>query len=110
MTFAETFFSFFNGMVAGKFVINLQVGLKLLLCNLLKSLKSDFKLNRQQIQCTMVLQIVLKKLSKMKDFLHFTKVRNLLILGSVTPLIGVGILGSMRFGLYENFKKILSQT
>lgn len=46
----------------------------------------------------------------MKDFSHFTKVRNLLILGSVTPLIGVGILGSMRFGLYENFKKILSQT
>jgi len=24
-------------------------------------------------------------------------------------LIGVGILGSMRFGLYENFKKIMAQ-
>lgn len=29
-------------------------------------------------------------------------------LGSVTPLVGVGIMGSMRFGLYENFKKILA--
>lgn len=58
----------------------------------------------------MVSQIVLRKLSKMKDFSHFTKVNKLLILGSVTPLIGVGILGSMRFGLYENFKKILSQS
>lgn len=28
--------------------------------------------------------------------------------GTVTPLIGVGILGSARFGLFENFKKELS--
>jgi hypothetical protein len=25
--------------------------------------------------------------------------------GTITPLIGVGFLGSVRFGLYENFKK-----
>lgn len=28
--------------------------------------------------------------------------------GTVTPLIGVGILGSARFGLFENFKKQVS--
>jgi solute carrier family 25 carnitine/acylcarnitine transporter 20/29 len=28
--------------------------------------------------------------------------------GTVTPLIGVGILGSARFGLFENFKNMLS--
>lgn len=57
----------------------------------------------------MVLLTVLRKLSKIKDFSHFIKVKILLILGSVTPLIGVGILGSMRFGLYENFKKMMAK-
>lgn len=28
--------------------------------------------------------------------------------GTLTPLIGVGILGSVRFGLYENFKSNLA--
>jgi hypothetical protein len=45
----------------------------------------------------------------MKDFSHYTKVLNKFISGSVTPLIGVGILGSMRFGLYENAKKYLAK-
>ena len=30
--------------------------------------------------------------------------------GTVTPLIGVGILGSVRFGLFENFKNTLAQS
>ena len=29
-------------------------------------------------------------------------------LGTLTPLIGVGLLGSVRFGVFENFKKELS--
>lgn len=29
--------------------------------------------------------------------------------GSLTPLIGVGILGSVRFGLFENTKKIMGE-
>lgn len=30
-------------------------------------------------------------------------------IGSLTPLMGVGLLGSIRFGLYENFKKELAK-
>ena len=29
--------------------------------------------------------------------------------GTLTPLMGVGLLGSIRFGLYENFKKELAK-
>jgi hypothetical protein len=29
--------------------------------------------------------------------------------GSVTPLIGVGFIGSLRFGFYENGKKFIAQ-
>ena len=31
-------------------------------------------------------------------------------IGTLTPLIGVGILGSVRFGLFENFKNSLASS
>ena len=48
----------------------------------------------------MALLIVSWKLSEPKGHLRYTKVKLYLGLGSVTPFIGVGLLGSVRFGLY----------
>jgi hypothetical protein len=58
----------------------------------------------------MALLTALPKSLKMKDSLLCTKVPLSTFLGSLTPFIGVGILGSVRFGLYENFKKSMAKS
>jgi len=50
----------------------------------------------------------LKKIVKNEGPLALYKGSSCIILGTLTPLIGVGILGSVRFGLYENFKSSLA--
>jgi solute carrier family 25 carnitine/acylcarnitine transporter 20/29 len=51
----------------------------------------------------------LTKIIKNEGFFALYKGNYRINLGSVTPLVGVGIMGSMRFGLYENFKKIFAE-
>ena len=62
------------------------------------------------IRFIMVSLTVSPKSLKIKDFLHCTKVTLAIFVGSLTPFIGVGILGSVRFGLYESFKKTMAQS
>lgn len=51
----------------------------------------------------------LTKIIKNEGPLALYKGKNKHILGTLTPLIGVGILGSVRFGLFENFKNSLAK-
>ena len=75
MSSLDSFFAFFNGLVSGKFYL-IQVVLKSLSCNHSKSLKSDFKHNQIPIKFIMVLLTALVKLSKIKAFLPYIKVRS----------------------------------
>ncbi len=70
----DSFFAFFNGLVAGKIYL-IQAAPKLLSCNLSKSSKLDFRLNQIPIKFTTVLLTVLPKLLKIKASLHYTKVK-----------------------------------
>lgn len=95
-------------MVAGIF-LSIKDGLRFVLCNLLKLSKLDFKLSQAQTSFMMVLSIASLKLLEIKDHWHYIKVRPSFKSGSLTPFIGVGILGSVRFGLYENAKTFLAK-
>ena len=49
----------------------------------------------------LVLLIALLKLLRMKDQQHFIKVNLSFYSGTLTPLLGTGMLGSIRFGVFE---------
>lgn len=94
MSFADTFFAFFNGMVAGWSQVAVMQPFEIIKVRL-QTQSATNKMYDGIADC-------LKKIIRNEGFFALYK-------GSVTPLIGVGILGSMRFGLYENFKKIMAQ-
>lgn len=73
MSFADRFFAFFNGMVAGTLLL-MQAGRKFLSCNLSKSSKSDCKLSPSMPKFIMVYLTALAKSSRMKAHWLCTKV------------------------------------